>query len=141
MIYRFVCDSCNDFDLEVECAAFKPPQKLECTNCKVPLRRIYGCNIDTSGCQDADDIPDTQRVAYGGQANLTSGQALGIEAAHHRHNRQTRKELADGGNRGSIRKTMQIPAALHAGKIKQTGDKHYWDDPKNRNRHKSCKVD
>jgi hypothetical protein len=37
--------------------------------------------------------------------------------------------------------THQIPAALHAAKIRETGDRQYWDDPKNRNRHKSCRVD
>ena len=40
-----------------------------------------------------------------------------------------------------MKKSMQIPAALYHGKIKQTGDRSYWDNPKNRNRHKSCKVD
>lgn len=106
-----------------------------------PMRRLFGCEIDTSGCKDHDEIPEGQRVQYGGERNISSGQAAGIEAKHARHNEQTRRELADGGNRGSIRKTMQIPATLFHGKIKETGDRQYWDDPKNRNRHKSCKVD
>ena len=104
-------------------------------------QRVYGCEIDTSGCKDVDDIPHSGQVAYGGERNISSGQATSIEAKHGRHNEQTRRELADGGNQGSFRKTMQIPAALYHGKIKQTGDRNYWDDPKNRNRHKSCKVD
>ncbi len=140
MIYQFRCPFCDDL-VHLQARPFHPPRSPKCVECDAYLDRVYGCNIDTSGCQDADDIPDSQRIAYGGGANISSGQALGIEAAHGRHNRQTRKELADGGNRGSVRMTMQIPAALHAGKIRQTGDKHYWDDPKNRNRHKSCKVD
>lgn len=141
MIYQFICDCCG-YATPIESAAFKPPSKVRCILCSdVIMRRVYGCNIDTSGCKDVDDIPDSQRVGYGGQANLTRGQATRVEAAHHRENEQTRKLIADGGNRGSIRKTMQIPATLFHGKIKQTGDKSYWDDPKNRNRHKSCKVD
>lgn len=105
------------------------------------MDRVYGCLIDTSGCKDVDDIPHSDQVAYGGDGNISSGQAAAIEVRHARHNDRTRRELADGGNRGSFRKDMQIPAALFHGKIKQTGDKHYWDDAKNRNRHKSCKVD
>lgn len=140
MIYQFQCPFC-DVVVPLEARPFHPPRSPKCVECDAYLDRIYGCNIDTSGCKDVDDIPDSQRVAYGGQANLTRGQATRVEAAHHRENEQTRKLIADGGNRGSIRKTMQIPATLFHGKIKQTGDKSYWDDPKNRNRHKSCKVD
>lgn len=140
MIYRFNCDACDVF-FEINARPFHPPKAPVCTECGEKTDRVYGCRIDTSGCKDADDIPYDKQVAYGGAGNITGGQAAGIEAVHARHNDRTRRELTDGGNRGTIRKTMQIPAALHAGKIKQTGDPHYWDDPKNRARHNSCKVD
>ncbi|MGB0890692.1 MAG: hypothetical protein ACPGWS_10450, partial [Solirubrobacterales bacterium] len=81
------------------------------------------------------------RVAVSQERDLSSSQAASIEKAHSDKIAQTRRDLADGGNRGSQRMTHQIPAALHAAKIKETGDRSYWDDPKNRNRHKSCKVD
>ncbi len=140
MIYPFRCYDC-ELGQEVDSRPFRPPNAPKCPACGKRMNRIFGCEIDVSGCQDVDEIPHGSQVAYGGAGNITSGQAAAIEAKHARHNEQTRRDLADGGNRGTIRKTMQIPAALHAGKIKQTGDKHYWDDPKNRNRHKSCKVD
>lgn len=140
MIYQFTCDSCG-FATEIETKPFKPPSRLKCNLCESQMRRVYGCQIDTSGCRDQDDIPVDKRVMHGGGGNITSGQAQAIERAHAEHNQETRKQIADGGNRGTIKKTMQIPAHLFHGKIKQTGDKHYWDDDKNRNRHKSCRVD
>jgi hypothetical protein len=140
MIYAFNCDYCNSY-VELSARAFHPPKAPLCSECGMQTYRSYGCHIDTAGCKDHDEIPEGQRVQYGGERNISKGQAAGIEAAHQRHNDQTRRDLADGGNRGALRKTHQIPAALFHGKIKQTGDRNYWDDPKNRNRHKSTRVD
>lgn len=139
MIYQFTCDVCGRL-VERQARPFHPPQRVKCA-CSAWMRRIYACQIDTSGCRDADDIPEGQRVAYGGEANITKGQALAVEAQQQRRVDQTRKDIADGGNKASFKMSHQIPAHLYHGKIKQTGDRHYWDDPKNLNRHKSCKVD
>ena len=105
------------------------------------MRRLYGCNIDTSSCKDPDDVAPEHRTAVSQERNLTARQANAIEKKHSDKIKQTRRDLADGGNRGAQRMTHQIPAALHAAKIKETGDRNYWDDAKNLNRHKSCKVD
>ena len=139
MIYQFHCEPC-ELVTDLDAKAFHPPKAPTCS-CGEEMLRVYGCAIDTAGCKDVDEIPHGDRVHYGGERDISGGQAAGIEAKHARHNESTRRELADGGNRGLLRKTMQIPAALFHGKIKQTGDRNYWDDPKNRNRHKSCKVD
>lgn len=140
MRYGFKCYDC-ELGKEVDARPFAPPTAPQCPTCGHLMNRVYGCQINTSGCQDVDEIPEGQRVAYGGQANISKGQATAIERAHHRHNEKTRRDLADGGNKGGLRKTHQIPAALYHGKIKQTKDPNYWDDPKNRDRHKSTKVD
>jgi hypothetical protein len=140
MRYEFTCDHCGT-GATVNSRAFCPPKAPACVSCKATTRRLYGCQIDTSGCRDPDDIPEKDRIACGGaERNLTSGQADRIEAQHQAHNEATRAQLRDG-NRGSFKKTMQIPASLFHGKIKQTKDPNYWDDPQNRNRHKSCRVD
>ncbi len=139
MIYAFQCPKCLRVE-EVDTKPFHPPKAPLCTWCDIRTSRIYGCHIDTSGCQDVDDIPHADQVAYGGERNISSGQAAKIEAKHQAHNEKTRRQLADGGNRGSVRLKRQIPAALYHGKIKQTGDKNYWDDSKNRRRHKSTEV-
>jgi hypothetical protein len=139
MIYQFQCEECQ-LVTELDAKAFHPPSAPAC-DCGEEMLRVYGCQIDTSGCKDHDHIEHGSRVQYGGESNISNGQATRIEAAHQKHNDKTRKDLAAGGNRGGIRKTMQIPATLFHGKIKETGDRQYWDDPKNRNRHNSCKVD
>lgn len=106
------------------------------------MDRVFGCQIDTSGCRDHDEIPEKHRIACGsGDRNLTAGQAEAIERRAQRQVDETRKQIADGGNRGSMKMTHSIPAALYHGKIKETGDRAYWQDAKNRNRHKSCRVD
>lgn len=139
MIYEFNCDFCNSHT-ELDARAFHPPKAPDC-ECGMEMQRVYGCMIDTSGCKDVDEIPAKDRIAHGiGDKDLTSGQAEAIERKHHQHNEQTRRDLAAGGNKGQMKKTHQIPAGLFHGKIKQTGDKNYWDDDKNMNRHKSCKV-
>lgn len=140
MIYPFRCYDC-ELDNNVDSRPFRPPSAPTCPTCGELMDRVFGCEINTAGCQDHDFIPEGDRIACGGmESNLTPGQAAAIEAKHQAHNEKTRREIADGGNRGSIRKTHQIPAALYHGKIKQTGDRNYWDDPKNRKRHKSTEV-
>ncbi len=138
MIYAFKCWKCGMTE-EVQARPFHPPPAGTCA-CGVLMQRVYGCQIDTSGCRDPDDIPANKQIAFA-ENDMTSSQASAIERRFQRNNAATRKELADGGNQGSIRKTHQIPANLYHGKIKQTGDRDYWNDKKNRDRHKSCKVD
>jgi hypothetical protein len=140
MIYAFKCDYCNSY-FELDARAFHPPKAPLCSECGMQTYRSYGCYIDTSSCKDPDDVALEHRTSVSRERNLTKAQANAIEKQHSSKIKQTRRDLADGGNRGAQRMTHQIPAALHAAKIKETGDRTYWDDPKNRNRHKSCKVD
>lgn len=139
MIYQFKCPSCSVVT-DVTAKAFHPPQGHVC-ECGELADRVYGCHIDTTGCRDVDDIPAKDRIACGpGTTNLTSGQTAAMERRHKKSIEKARKDRV-GGNKGARRLTHQIPAELFHGKIKQTGDKNYWDDSKNRNRHKSCQVD
>ncbi len=139
MIYPFACYDC-DTRCNIDARAFHPPKAPLC-NCGEAMDRVYGCNIDTSGCKDPDDVAPEHRTSVSQERNLTAAQSARIEKKHSDKISQTRRDLADGGNKGARRMTHQIPAALHAAKIKESGDRNYWDDPKNRNRHKSCKVD
>lgn len=140
MIYEFTCHPCGA-SVALDAKAFTPPKAPACTVCGEATDRVYGCNIDTSGCKDPDDVAPKHRTAVSQERNLTNAQASRIEKGHQSKIAQTRRDLADGGNKGDRRMTHQIPAALHVAKIKETGDREYWNDPKNRNRHKSCKVD
>ena len=91
--------------------------------------------LDTSACRDHSDIAPEHRTASAWDRG--SPQKVEHDFQQHIHNR--RSELRDG-NRGSIRHKMSVPAHLYHGKIKETGDKQYWDDPKNIARHKDCEV-
>ena len=94
--------------------------------------------LNTSACRDHDDIPVTKRVVRGGR-DLGKAAAAKEEAKFNQHIKQRRAELRDG-NRGSIRHTHSVPSDLFHGKIRETGDKQYWDDPKNLKKHKSTEV-
>lgn len=116
-----------------------PPEMIEC-GCGHAMHRDWQADapmIDTSACRDHDDIPHEKRVAR----STTPRSAAREEARFQQHIQGRRKALADGGNRGSIRHTHSVPADLFHGKIKETGDKNYWQDPANLKRHKSTKVD
>jgi hypothetical protein len=89
--------------------------------------------------KDHDNIPEHKRVASSA-AGLGKKGARRLEAAYAEHVEQRRAQLSDGGNTGSIRHDMSIPAELYHGKIKETGDKAYWKDKRNVARHKAWKV-
>lgn len=71
----------------------------------------------------------------------TDSRAKRKEAAFQRQLQQRRRDVREAGQSGSFKQTHQVPADLYHGKVRETGDKDYWKDPKNLNRHKSCKVD
>jgi hypothetical protein len=139
MRYDYICSGCQ-MDVELEARPFTPPSSPICPNCGESLGRVYGCQIDTSGCKDHDFIPPEKRINYGGMKDLTPGQAAAREAAHQRKIQATRQAVREGGNTGDLQKSHDIPAVLYHGKIKETGDRAYWADPKNVKKHNSCKV-
>lgn len=91
-------------------------------------------------CKDHDDIPEQSRVSRG-LGDVSRAAATREEQRFQRHITERRKNLADGGNRGSFRHTNSVPADLFHGKIRETGDKEYWNDPRNVRKHKNTKVD
>ena len=94
--------------------------------------------IDTSACRDHSSIPEGKRVRSG----FDHGSPEKIEHQFKQHIEKRRSEIRDaGGQRGSFKQTHAVPAHLYHGKIKETGDKDYWSDSKNLNRHTECKVD
>ncbi len=65
------------------------------------------------------------------------------EAAFQRHIDERRKLVRQVGHnsKASLRMTHSVPADLFHGKIRESGDKNYWDDPSNLKKHSSCKVE
>jgi hypothetical protein len=95
--------------------------------------------LDTSNCKDADFIPQDKRIVENVMGR-TKAKAMLKEKKFREAISLRRKLLADGGNRGGFRHTHSVPADLFHGKIKETGDKNYWSEQRNVERHKSCKV-
>jgi hypothetical protein len=89
---------------------------------------------------DVDDIPVGSRVTENTAFGDTPAQAARKERRYQQAIQQRRKQVRDGGHSKLGRMTHQVPTELYHGKIKQTGDKDYWKDPANLNKHRSCEV-
>jgi hypothetical protein len=94
-------------------------------------------SLNTSACRDHDYIPPEKRVL-----DLTDRRSEQTkEKAFQEHINNRRALVADAGHGKQYRMSHSVPADLYYGKIRETGDEKYWDDPKNLSRHNSCKVD
>lgn len=136
MIYPYKCECGETREIEASISV-GPPEIVKCASCKKAMQRIYGCHIDTSGCRDHDHIPEQHRVQRASRPRSAAAE----EARFQRHIEDRRALARAGGNNGVIRQTHSVPADLYHGKIRETGDKDYWSDPKNLNRHRSTRID
>lgn len=139
MRFNFTCPACDLEDYR-ETKAFSPPRNVKCENCGVLMDRVYGCQIDTSGCKDHNFVPESSRVVDT-DYNYDKRRGVAKEVAFDRAIKKRRAQLADGGNKGGFKHTHSVPAELYHSKIKETGDKEYWKDPKNMKRHGNTRVD
>ena len=141
MIYTFKCENCQSRTEITLPMAKGPPSSVECAWCHSETHRDWQADapmIDTSKCKDASEIRPENRVL----SAWDRGSPDHVEAQFQRHIEKRRAEIRDaGGQRGSIKQTHAVPAHLYHGKIKETGDKDYWNDPANLNRHTECKVE
>lgn len=148
MIYNFKCVSCSLRE-QITQSIHEEIGDLVCVQCSepgmpVPMQRDWQADapqLNTQACRDHDHIPHEARVARPNQfLDPDRGHEVREERRFQQHITKRRAELADGGNRGGFRHTHSVPADLFHGKIRETGDKQYWDDPKNLDRHKSTEV-
>ena len=143
MRYTFKCESC-EAGIEITAPMSEgPPESVDCC-CGAVAHRDWRADapmIDTSGCRDADFIPESKRVASNDGFGVGKRGAEKRVRGFKKHIDERRKALADGGNKGNVRHTHSVPADLYHGKIRETGDSKYWQDPANMAKHKSCKVD
>lgn len=144
MIYTFTCKKCGDekLSLPVDLCDSKPP----CTRCGKKMQRHYGADwatlqFNTESCKDHDEVAPRKRTVANLGKGMTPKRARALERRYH-EDVQQKRDIAEaaGGNRGAQRMAMSVPTELYHGKIKETGDKSYWKDPKNRARHKAWKV-
>lgn len=112
-----------------------------CSKCGYVMDRnlqadLGSISINASACKDHNWIPPHARVApHHGRVTKQSAEAL--ERAYGSHIKEQRKAVKKGGG---LRKTASVPAEMFFGKIKETGDKKYWDDPSNRAKHKDFSL-
>lgn len=137
--YTFVCDRCQE--TAVLHRSFSDGPKSEPCECGGTREHdfrtdVLSIEVDASACRDHNDIPRAKRVYRNGSTD----DAARLEGRYAKHVSDRRKQLADGGNQGSIKQSHAIPADLYHGKIRETGDKQYWQDKKNMSRHNDFKV-
>lgn len=144
--HDFQCEQCGEVrEFHTPTIAVLPPDELECA-CGGKATKLWGpaqfiCRGDPDDVGLENLMVDTggmttARAAAGG---VTKAQAKRKERKYQEfidHRRRVFREEDQVGGK----MTHQVPAELYHAKIRQTGDPHYWSDPNNLNRHKSCKV-
>lgn len=142
MIYSFKCE-CG-FEREVTGSIqVGPPVQVNCRDCGMVMQRDWKADaptLDTSACRDHNFIPHGKRVMPSTVRLPSKSQAWKQEQAYKRDIEKRRAAVRAGGNQGSFKQTMAVPAELYHGKIKETGDRDYWKDSKNVSRHSDFEV-
>ena len=140
MRYTFSCESGHTMIVE-RSISIGPPEHVKCDLCERLARRSWKDDvpmIDTSACRDHSDIPHQHRVV----SKFDKGSPEAQERKFQKHIKDRRSLIKDaGGQRKDLKQTHSVPTHLYHGKIKETGDKNYWNDPKNLSNHSNCKVD
>lgn len=137
MRYTFECKCgvLETLNLPVEECDSKPT----CKECGKKMTRNFVADlmtvqVNTQGCKDHNQVKHGSRVPPGGMS-FTKKQAERREELF-RKDMAIKKEAVDrGGNKGRFKMKKSVPADLFHGKIKETGDRDYWNDKKNLNRH------
>jgi hypothetical protein len=111
-----------------------------CKKCGKEMTRNFVADlmtvqVNTNGCKDHNKVKAEKRVAPGGMV-FTPAQAERREELFRKDIALKKEAVARGGNKGLIKMKKSVPADLYHGKIKESGDKDYWNDKKNLNRHK-----
>jgi hypothetical protein len=148
MIYSYKCPKCGSTGEFVRSLSEGPLTYVTCLvkvrgrACETLMHRDWQADapmIDTSACRDHSEIPAEKRVRSAWDGNRSPEC---VEAQFSRQIEGRRKEIREaGGQQGTLKQTHAVPTHLYHGKIKETGDKNYWSDPKNLNRHTECKVE
>ena len=136
MNYSFRCPGKHTFDVEASIHD-GPPARPRCGKCGRAGERVWTVPyIATS--TDPDQVAEKFRVTEDTALGTPKAAAIRKEKAYARHV----AELRAAGQRkdAPMRMTHSVPTELFHGKIKESGDKAYWSDPKNLEKHRSCKV-
>jgi len=141
--YEFECDECGYVQEISYSFAEAPPLGTPrgCPSCKGTARRTMSTSFETIISDDPDNVPPQYRVSKS-PFGMTPAAARRREEAYAADIATKRKKAkeARSGRKSGMQLTHSIPPELYHGKIKQTGDRDYWKDASNRNKHKGCKI-
>lgn len=141
-IFEFLCDSCGRY-LEKESRETIPVgTPLQC-QCGEFARRVFSLpHVPPDSLSvDPDNVPVKYRVASNDGFGIGEKAARKREKAYEDAQNVKRAMARDRSlSRGQMQQTHSIPPELYHGKIRETGDKNYWDDKKNRDRHSSTRI-
>jgi len=134
-IYTYACERHGSFQLQLSIAACVEPQF--CIACGEQMARDFATDwatvqVNTAACQDHNFIPEQHRVLPH-HGHVSKQAADRLEAAYAQNLKDQRAAVKKTGR---LRKVKSVPAEAYFGKIKQTGDKHYWESPENQAKHK-----
>lgn len=96
-------------------------------------------------CDTGGGLREDGKLAAVGQASMRGigkERALRRERAYQKRISTMNKTIREQGGQRSknLKLTHSVPVELYYGKIRETGDKQFWDDPKNRDQATNCKV-
>lgn len=135
MKYPFECSAGHQFEVTASMAN-PPAERRRCTRCHKQAKRVWlAPMIHIAG--DPDEIPQQSRVTEDTLHGTSVSKAIKKERAYAKHVAAVRE--AQKGRKGG-KLVASIPTEVFHGKIRQTGDKRYWDDPANLAKHKAWKV-
>lgn len=136
--HEFACSECDRSE-EVD-ATFEqgPPEPWPC-ECGGLFEKVWNQVLfSVPGGADPNYISPYDAVSETPLRPVYAAEAKRKERAYAQDLENKRRMARDAGAaRGPMKMTHSVPAHLWHGKIRQTGDKNYWDDPKNRKRHDS----
>lgn len=138
MIADYRCD-CGFSDIVSFGIKQGPPEMVFCV-CGKQMQRVWKAPqfICEPADKPADHVPEQFRVSSRVRPE-SAAKGRRIERAY-QADIEHKRQIARGNSGDAPQMSHSIPAHLYHGKIRETGDRNYWLDPKNRNKHKSCEI-
>lgn len=136
MIFNYQCPAGHVTSVNIKFGE-KPDPEKGCP-CGAIAKRLWEAP-HISVAPDEFTVDPRFAVSRGGRA-VSQEEATRREKQIARGIEQRRKELKGTRNKKGWKQTHSIPPEAYYGKVRETGDKNYWKDPKNLQRAKQFKV-
>lgn len=132
----YICEDCDEAQEIQNSIKISPPPSVKCPCGSYAYRHWKAPQFV---CERADRphdfVPPQFRVSDRVRPE-SAAEGRKIEKAY----QEDLKHKRDNLKSSDFQMSHSIPAHLYHGKVRETGDRSYWLDPKNRAKHKSCEV-